>query len=79
MSTCKWMRSTVLASAGLLCLGIVMEAVVQLSPFETPSVTPALLPASAAFSVFAAALTLAATFIVSLLPGVSRRLRECEH
>jgi hypothetical protein len=73
------MRSTVLASAVLLCLGIVMEAVVQLSPFGTPSVTPALLSALAAFSVFAAALSLAATFIVSLLPGVSRRLRECEH
>jgi hypothetical protein len=67
--------------AGLchVALGMVTEAMVQLSAFETPSVRPALLSAVAASSVFAAALSLAATFLVSLLPSVSRRVTECQH
>lgn len=79
MSACKWMRSAVLTSAIFLGLGIIVEIVVETSPFVIPSVIPSLLSTLAVFSVLVAATLLAATFLVSLLPGVSSRLRECQH
>ena len=81
MSACKWMRSAVLTSAIFLGLGIIVEIVVETSPFgiPIPSVIPSLLSTLAVFSVLVAATLLTATFLVSLLPGVSSRLRECQH
>lgn len=79
MLTCKRMRSIVFASAIFLLLGIALETGVQTVSIGAPSVIPALLSALAAFSVFFAATLLAVTFLVSLLPGVARQLRECRH
>jgi hypothetical protein len=73
------MRNLVLASAAFLAIGILVEAVVQTASFGFPSAVPALLSAIAAFSVLFAATLLVSTFLISLLPGVSRRLRQCRH
>jgi hypothetical protein len=73
------MRNLVVASAIFLGSGIVLEILVQIAPFGTPSVLPALLSALAAFSVLFAAALLSTTFLVSLLPSVARQLRECQH
>jgi hypothetical protein len=73
------MRLIVSASAVLLGIGILLEVLVRTLPFSGPSVLPALVSALAAFSVLLAAVLLVATFLVSLLPGVSRRLQPCRH
>jgi hypothetical protein len=60
-------------------LGVIVEVVVQAVPLGNGSVIPALLSAAAASSVLLAAGLLVSTFLVSLLPKVSRRLQECQH
>ena len=67
----------VLGSAILLGSGIGVELVVRMAPFALPSIIPALLSALAAFSVLFAVTLLGLTFLVSLLPGVSRHLWDC--
>jgi hypothetical protein len=79
MLTCRRLRSVVLASAILLIVGILTEIGVQTTPLGAPSVTPALLSALAAFLVLLAATLLAVTFLVSLLPGMTRQLGKCQH
>jgi hypothetical protein len=73
------MRSLVIASAILLGSGIALEILVQVAPFATPSVLPALVSAIAAFTVLLAAALLAITFLANLLPRVARQQRECRH
>jgi hypothetical protein len=79
MFTCKGLRNAVFSSAILLGLGVILEIVVQTSTLDNASVVPALLSAIAASSVLLAGVLLAVTFVVSLLPRVSRRLEECQH
>ena len=73
MLNCKRLRTAVLLSAFLLVIGLLLEAVAQLTKFAIPSTHLALL------SVLSALLILALTFLASLLPGTAARLDECRH
>lgn len=73
MLNCKRLRAAVLLSAILLVIGLLLEVTAQLTAFAIPTTHLALL------SVLSAALILALTLLVSLLPGTAERLNECMH
>jgi hypothetical protein len=56
-----------------MVLGLVLEVVAEATGLVVPTSHLAL------FAVLAAAMVLAAITVVSLIPGASRRLAECQH
>jgi hypothetical protein len=73
MLNCSSMRAAVILSAALLMLGVLLGLVAVTTPFVVPASQLSLL------LVLAGAAVLAATFLAALLPGVARRLDECQH
>ena len=73
MLTCKRMRSAVVLSSLLLLLGILLEFFAEATLLAVPASHLALLV------ILAAVVVLALTFVASLLPRTSERLKECMH
>jgi hypothetical protein len=73
VQTCERMRTAVILSALLLLLGIVLEKLVEASLLAGTMGQLALL------LMLAGAVLLALTFLVSVLPGSGKSLRECLH
>lgn len=73
MLTCKRMRASVLLSALLLLLGVVLEVLAETTLLGVSMNLLALLVVLAAVAV------LGLTFLASLLPGTADRLKECVH
>jgi hypothetical protein len=73
MLSCSSMRVAVILSATLLILGVLLGLVALTTPLVVPASQFSLL------LVLAGAVVLTATFLAALLPGVSRRLDECQH
>jgi hypothetical protein len=73
MIDCNSMRAAVLLSGALMLAGLLFGGIAM--------TTPVIMPASyaALILVLTASVVLAAIFIVALIPGVSRRLEECQH
>jgi hypothetical protein len=73
MLTCKRMQTAALLSVALLVAGLGLQTLTwsALVSVATSHLALAL--------VLGAALVLAITFVASLLPGTSERLRECRH
>jgi hypothetical protein len=67
------MRAAVILSASLLMLGVLLGIVAVSTPWIVPASQLSLL------LVLAGAGVLTVTFLASLLPGVARRLDECQH
>lgn len=70
---CRTMRTAVLLSGLLLAAGVFLGLLAMTTGFAVPASQLALM------LVLAAALLLAVTFVVALIPGVSRHLDECRH
>lgn len=70
---CRTMRSAVILSALLLIAGVLLGIVAMTTPLSIPTSQLALV------LVLSAALLLAVTFLVALIPGVSRHMDECRH
>lgn len=70
---CRTMRAAVILSGILLIAGVALGAIAIATPLTIPTSQLALL------LVLAAALLLAVTFVVALIPGMSRRMDECRH
>jgi len=73
MLNCSSMRAAVIFSAALLMLGVFVGIVAMTTPFIVPATQLSLL------LVLAGAAVLIVTFLAALLPGVARRLDECQH
>lgn len=73
MSTCKLMRSAVLASAALLATGVLMEILAQTTPFSLAANVIAIV------AVLASPAVMLVAFIAGLLPARLTRLAECQH
>jgi hypothetical protein len=73
MLNCSSMRAAVILSASLLMLGVLLGIVAVSTPWIVPASQLSLL------LVLAGAGVLTVTFLASLLPGVARRLDECQH
>ncbi|MBK1703789.1 hypothetical protein CKO40_04330 [Halochromatium glycolicum] len=70
---CRTMRAAVMMSGLLLVMGLMLGVVAIWTPLAVPTSQLSLM------LVLAAALLLAVTFVVALIPGVSRHLDECRH
>ncbi len=70
---CRTMRGAVMLSAALLGAGVLLGVVAMTTPLSIPTSQLALV------LVLSAALLLAVTFLVALVPGVSRHMDECRH
>lgn len=70
---CRTMRAAVIMSGLLLVAGLMLGAIAMWTPFTVPTSQLSLM------LVLSAALLLAVTFVVALIPGVSRHLDECRH
>lgn len=73
MLTCTRLRTAVVSSALLLLVGFVLQFFAEATPFAVPMSHLALLVVLAAIGI------LVLTFITSLLPGTSDRLKKCMH
>ena len=73
MFNCNSLRAAVLLSATLLGLGVLLGLVAMTTSFSIPTTQLALL------LVLSGAAVLSATFLTALLPGVARKLDECQH
>lgn len=73
LTNCRTMRSAVILSAVLLATGVLLGAIAMITPLAIPTSQLALV------LVLSAALLLTVTFLVALIPGVSRRMDECRH
>jgi hypothetical protein len=73
MLTCNSLRTSVAVSALLLVFGLVLELAAEAKIF---SVATGYL---GFFALLAAAGVLGVTLMMSLLPGTSKRLSECQH
>lgn len=73
LTNCRTMRSAVILSAALLAAGVLLGVVAMVTPLSIPTSQLALV------LVLSAALLLAVTFLVALIPSVSRRMDECRH
>ncbi len=73
LTNCRTMRSAVIFSALLLAAGVLLGIIAMTTPLSIPTSQLALV------LVLSAALLLAVTFLVALIPGVSRRMDECRH
>jgi predicted branched-subunit amino acid permease len=73
MLNCSSMRAAVILSAALLTLGVLLGVIGMTTPFTLPVTQLSLLLVLAGAAVFVV------TFLVALLPGVARRLDECQH
>jgi hypothetical protein len=74
MLTCRTLRGAVLTSAILLVVAWAAELTAQYG--WLPTVTTGYL---GLVLILAAVAVLGGTFLLSLLPGIARRLDECEH
>lgn len=70
---CRTMRSAVMLSGSLLVFGMLLGIAAIATPVK------ALFGQLSLILVLAAAMLLAVTFVVALLPPVSRRMDECRH
>jgi|GEM_PF-1704764 len=70
---CRTMRAAVILSALLLAAGVLLGILAMTTPLSIPTSQLALM------LVLSAALLLAVTFLVALIPGVSRHMDECRH
>lgn len=70
---CRTMRAAVIMSGLLLASGVLLGMVAITTPFSVPTSQLSLM------LVLASALLLAVTFVAALVPGVSRRMDECQH
>ncbi|MEA3638465.1 MAG: hypothetical protein VBE63_00810 [Lamprobacter sp.] len=70
---CRTMRAAVLLSAALLATGVLLGVIAMTTALSIPTSQFALV------LVLSAALLLAVTFLVALIPGVSRHMDECRH
>ena len=73
MLTCRSMRAGVLLSASLLGAGVLLGLIAVMTQLGAAAAQLALL------LVLGGATVLATTFLVALIPGVARRLDECQH
>ena len=73
MIDCNSMRAAVLLSGALMLAGLLLGGIAMNSPLIMPVSYAALI------LVLSAGAVLGAIFVIAMLPGVSRRLEECQH
>jgi len=73
MIDCNSMRAAVLFSAALMLAGLLFGVIAMFFPLVMPASYLSLI------LVLSASTVLAAIFVVAMIPGVSRRLEECQH
>lgn len=73
MLTCTRLRTALVASGLFLIVGFVLGLLAEVTAFAVPLSHLALLVVLAAVAI------LAVTFLASLLPGTSDRLKKCMH
>ncbi|EIC20080.1 hypothetical protein [Thiorhodovibrio frisius] len=73
MIDCNTMRAAVLLSGALMLAGLLLGGIAMNTPLVIPASYASLI------LVLTASAVLAGIFIVAMIPGVSRRLEECQH
>lgn len=73
MINCNTMRAAVILSGALMLSGLLLGGIAMSIPLVAPASYASLI------LVLSAGAVLAAIFVVALIPGVSRRLEECQH
>ncbi len=73
MINCNSMRAAIIFSGALLIAGLVLGGLAMSTPWLIQVSYASLI------LVLAASLVLGTIFLVAMIPGVSRRLEECQH